>query len=104
VLGPLESDAVNRALNKLYHGQGTRLWVVYVKNFGGLKPLRWAEDTMRANGFTDIDAILAIATDEPAFSLRVPAAATNGKPSMSRSFAVTASSRPLSGANGPERR
>jgi serine/threonine-protein kinase len=79
VLGPLESDAVNRALNKLYHGQGTRLWVVYVKNFGGLKPLRWAEDTMRANGFTDTDAILAIATDEPAFSFRVPAAATNGK-------------------------
>ena len=79
VLGPLESDAVNRALNKLYNGQGTRLWVVYVKNFGGLKPFRWAEDTMRANGFTDIDAILAIATDEPAFSFRVPAAATNGK-------------------------
>jgi hypothetical protein len=79
VLGPLESDAVNRALNKLYNGQGTRLWVVYVKNFGGLKPFRWAEDTMHANGFTDIDAILAIATDEPAFSFRVPAAATNGK-------------------------
>jgi Protein kinase domain/TPM domain len=79
VLGPLESDAVNRALNKLANGQGTRLWVVYVKNFGGLKPIRWAEDTMRANGFTDTDAILAIATDEPAFSFRVPAAATNGK-------------------------
>jgi hypothetical protein len=79
VLGPLESNAVNRALNRLYNGQGTRLWVVYVKNFGGLKPLRWAEDTMHANGFTDTDAILAIATDEPAFSFRVPAAVTNGK-------------------------
>lgn len=79
VLGPLESDAVNRALSKLYNGRGTRLWVVYVKNFGGLKPFRWAEDTMRANGFTDTDAILAIATEEPAFSFRVPAAITNGK-------------------------
>jgi hypothetical protein len=79
VLGPLESDAVHRALTKLYNGQGTRLWVVYVNNFGGLKPFRWAEDTMRANGFADTDAILAIATDEPAFSFRVPAAATNGK-------------------------
>ena len=79
VLGPLEYDAVNRALNKLYNGRGTRLWVVYVKNFGGLKPFRWAEDTMRANGFTDSDAILAIATDEPAFSFRVPNAVTNGK-------------------------
>ena len=28
VLGPVESDAVHRALNKLYNGQGTRLWVV----------------------------------------------------------------------------
>ncbi len=79
VLGPLEYDAVNRAVNNLYNGRGTRLWVVYVNNFGGLKPFRWAEDTMRANGFTDTDAILAIATDEPAFSFRVPGAVTNGK-------------------------
>lgn len=79
VLGPLEYDAVNRALTKLSDGRGTRLWVVYVKNFGGLKPLRWAEDTMRANNFTDSDAILAIATDEPAFSFRVPNAIVTGK-------------------------
>ena len=78
VLGPLQSDAVNRALTKLYNGRGTRLWVVYVNNFGGLKPFRWAEDTMRANGFTDSDAILAVATDEPAFSFRVPGAVVNG--------------------------
>ncbi|WAJ47411.1 serine/threonine-protein kinase [Mycobacterium sp. Aquia_216] len=79
VLGPLEYDAVNRALTKLYNTQGTRLWVVYVKNFGGLKPFRWAEDTMRANNFTDSDAILAVATEEPAYSFRVPNAAINGK-------------------------
>jgi Protein kinase domain/TPM domain len=79
VLGPLEYDAVNRALTKLYSGRGTRLWVVYVKNFGGLKPLRWAEDTMRANNFTDSDAILAVATDGPAFSFRVPNAVITGK-------------------------
>jgi hypothetical protein len=79
VLGPLEYDTVNRALNRLYNGRGTRLWVVYVKNFGGLKPFRWAEDTMRANNFTDSDAILTVATDEPAFSFRVPNAVINGK-------------------------
>jgi uncharacterized membrane protein YgcG len=78
VLGPLQSDAVNRALTKLYNGRGTRLWVVYVNNFGGLKPFRWAEEAMRANGFTDSDAILAVATDEPAFSFRVPGAVVNG--------------------------
>jgi serine/threonine protein kinase, bacterial len=79
VLTPADHVAVERALTRLYNGRGTRLWVVYVKNFGGLKPFRWAEDTMRANGFTDTDAILAVATDEQAFSFRVPAAVTNGK-------------------------
>lgn len=79
VLGPLESDAVNRALTKLSNGRGTRLWVVYVKDFGGLRPLRWAENTMRANNFTDSDALLAIATDEPAFSFRVPNALITGQ-------------------------
>jgi hypothetical protein len=79
VLTPVEHAAVNRAVTKLYNGRGTRLWVVYVKNFGGLKPFRWAEDTMLANGFADTDAILAVATDQPAFSFRVPGAVTAGK-------------------------
>jgi serine/threonine protein kinase, bacterial len=79
VLGPLEYDAVNRALNNLLNGRGTRLWVVYVNNFGGLKPFRWAEDTMAANGFTDSDALLAVATEGPSFAFRVPNAVTNGK-------------------------
>jgi serine/threonine-protein kinase len=79
VLGPLEYDTVKRALTKLRDNRGTRLWVVYVKNFGGLKPFQWAEDTMRANHFTDEDAILAVATEEQAYSFRVPNAVTNGK-------------------------
>jgi serine/threonine-protein kinase len=78
-LGPLEYDAVNCALTNLYNGRGTRLWVVYVNNFGGLRPFRWAEDTMLANNFTDSDAILAVATDGPAFAFRVPNAVTAGK-------------------------
>ncbi|MCV7413613.1 serine/threonine protein kinase [Mycobacterium florentinum] len=78
-LGPLEYDAVNRAIRKLYDTRGTRLWVVYVRNFDGLKPLRWAEDIMRANNFTDNDAILAVATEEPAYSFRVPNAVINGR-------------------------
>jgi hypothetical protein len=79
VLGPLEHDAVNRALTNLYNGRGTRLWVVYVPNFGGLKPFKWAENAMVANHFTDSDAILAVATDEAVFSFRVPNAALTGK-------------------------
>jgi serine/threonine-protein kinase len=79
VLGPLEYHAVNRALTNLLNGRGTRLWVVYVPNFGGLRPFRWAEDTMLANNFTDSDAILAIGTEGPAFAFRVPNAVTAGK-------------------------
>lgn len=78
VLGPIEHNTVERALNNLHNRRGIRLWVVYVKNFAGLRPLRWAEDTMRANGFTDSDAILAVATEERAFSFRVPGAAISG--------------------------
>jgi serine/threonine protein kinase len=79
VLGPLERDAVNRAVTKLHNLRGTRLWVLYVKTFGGLKPSVWATDVMRANSFTDTDVLLAIATDEPAFSFRVPTAVTSGR-------------------------
>ena len=79
VLTPVEHAAVNRTVTKLYNGRGTRLWVVYVTNFGGLKPFRWAEDTMLANNFTDSDAILAVATDQPAFAFRVPNAVIQGK-------------------------
>ncbi len=79
VLTPVEHAAVDVAVTKLYNQRGTKLWVVYVKNFGGLKPFRWAEDTMLANGFADTDAILAVATDLPAFAFRVPGAVTNGK-------------------------
>ncbi|MEB4211845.1 serine/threonine-protein kinase [Mycobacterium sp. 94-17] len=77
-LGPVEHNTVERALNNLRTARGVRLWVVYVKNFGGLKPFRWAEDTMRANGFADTDAMLAIATEERAFSFRVPGATIRG--------------------------
>ena len=80
VLGPLERDAVNRAVTRLLNLRGTRLWVLYVKTFGGLKPSVWATDVMRANSFTDSDALLAIATDEPAYSFRVPTAVTAGRP------------------------
>lgn len=64
---------VQRAIDTLYLERNVRLWVVYVSNFAGLRPIRWAEETMRANGLTDTDALLAIATDERHFSFRVPA-------------------------------
>ncbi|SOX53675.1 serine/threonine protein kinase [Mycobacterium ahvazicum] len=79
VLGPIEYDTVNRALTKLYNMRGTRLWVVYVRTFDGQKPFKWAEEAMRANNLTDNDAILTVATEEPAYSFRVPNAVTAGR-------------------------
>ena len=104
VLGPVEHANVDRALTKLHNERGTRLWVVYLNNFGDLKPFRWAEDTMRANGFADTDAILAVAIGQPAYSFRVPNAGSfREKPSISRAFAVTASGRPFFTVNGHAR-
>lgn len=79
VLGPIERTAVERALTRLDNQRGIRLWVVYVNSFGGLKPFRWAEETMRANGLAETDAMLAVATDEPSFAFRVPGAVLNGR-------------------------
>ncbi|WP_204807552.1 serine/threonine-protein kinase [Mycobacterium riyadhense] len=78
VLTAGERNIIDRALSKLYNERGIRLWVVYVTNFGGLLPARWAENVMRANDFADTDAILAIATDTRVFSFRVPAEVTAG--------------------------
>ncbi|WP_343598959.1 serine/threonine-protein kinase [Mycobacterium sp.] len=74
VLAAPDRAAVERAIDKLYNERNVRLWVVYVNTFSGLRPFTWAEDTWRANGLTDTDALLAVATDERRFSFRVPAA------------------------------
>jgi serine/threonine protein kinase, bacterial len=70
--------AVDVALSKLYTQRNVHLWVAYVNDFSGLTPFKWAEDTMRANGFTDTDGLLAVATANRNFAFRVPRAMTNG--------------------------
>jgi serine/threonine-protein kinase len=70
--------AVEGALSKLYTRHNVHLWVAYVDDFAGLTPARWAEDTMRANGFTDIDGLLAVDTANHTFAFRPPAIMTNG--------------------------
>ena len=79
VLGPGERLLIERAVNKLYQGQGTRLWVVYINDFGGVKPAKWTEDVIRANGLADADVLLGITTDRPYFVFHVPAAVTAGR-------------------------
>ncbi|RUP06592.1 MAG: serine/threonine protein kinase [Mycobacterium sp.] len=80
VLGPGERLVIERAVNKLYQQQGTRLWVVYVNDFGNAKSAKWAENVIRANGLSDSDVLLAITIDKPSFVFHVPAAVTAGRP------------------------
>jgi serine/threonine protein kinase, bacterial len=72
VLIPAGRAAVEAAINRLYAQRNVHLWVAYVNDFGGLTPLKWAEETMRANGFGNSDALLAVATGGHRFSFRVP--------------------------------
>jgi serine/threonine-protein kinase len=78
VLTAAGRTAVEGALSKLYTQRNVHLWVAYVNDFSGLTPFRWAEDTMRANGFTDTDGLLAIDTANRTFAFRPPVAMTNG--------------------------
>jgi serine/threonine protein kinase, bacterial len=78
VLTPTGRTAVEDAISNLYTQRNVHLWVAYVHDFSGLTPFRWAEDTMRANGFSDTDGLLAIATANKTFAFRPPVAMTNG--------------------------
>ena len=78
VLTAAGRTTVEGALSKLNTQRNVHLWVAYVNDFSGLTPFRWAEDTMRANGFTDTDGLLAIDTAKRTFAFRPPVAMTNG--------------------------
>jgi serine/threonine protein kinase, bacterial len=78
VLTPAGRTAVEGAISKLFTERNVHLWVAYVNDFSGLTPFRWAEDTMRANGFSDTDGLLAIATANRTFAFRPPVAMTSG--------------------------
>ena len=78
VLTAAGHTAVEGAISKLYTQRNVHLWVAYVNDFSGLTPFRWAEDTMRANGFSDTDGLLVIATAHRTFAFRPPVAMTNG--------------------------
>ena len=64
--------AVESALSTLSARHNVHLWVAYVDDFSGLTPIRWAENAMRTNGFTDTDGLLAIDTTNRTFAFRAP--------------------------------
>ena len=77
VLSPAQQAQVEDAVSQLYDENRTRLWVVYVDSFGQ-SPDGWARTTMQISDFGDRDALLAIATQERAYSFQVPSAIMSG--------------------------
>src|SRR6202007_351943 len=77
VLTAAGRTAVEGAISKLYTERNIHLWVAYVNDFSGLTPVRWAEETMRATGFSDTEGLLAIPPANRTFAFRPPAAMTN---------------------------
>ena len=81
--GKLTADgrtAVERALTRLHTRRNVHLWVAYVDDFSGLKPAKWAHDTMLANGFTDVDGLLAIDTVNHEIAFKPPEVMVKGVP------------------------
>lgn len=64
--------AVMSALDKLYTARRIRLWVVYVDNFSGQKPVTWAQRTFGVSDLGDSDALLAVATTSRSYAFLVP--------------------------------
>ncbi|KAA8884225.1 TPM domain-containing protein [Nocardia colli] len=60
-------DRVQSAVDQLYADQQVRLWVVYVRDFGGLGPEVWAERTAAQSGFGSRDLLLAVATQDRSY-------------------------------------
>ncbi|WP_067697122.1 TPM domain-containing protein [Nocardia jejuensis] len=51
-------------IDSLYSKDHERLWIVYVRNFGGLNSTAWGERTAQQSGFGDRDVLLSVAVDD----------------------------------------
>ncbi|WP_378738880.1 TPM domain-containing protein [Nocardia brasiliensis] len=60
-------DRVQAAVDQLYAEQQVRLWIVYVRDFGGLGPEVWAQQTAAESGFGGRDLLLAVATRDRSY-------------------------------------
>ncbi|MGW4843992.1 TPM domain-containing protein [Nocardia brasiliensis] len=56
-------------MNQLYADHQVRLWVVYVRDFGGLGSQQWADQTAAESDLGARDLLLAIATQDRAYRL-----------------------------------
>ncbi|MET8873239.1 TPM domain-containing protein [Nocardia sp. NPDC004604] len=68
VLDQGQLDRVSAAVDNLYADHQLRLWVVYVRDFNGMRPPEWADRTATLSGFGGRDVLLAVATQDRAYS------------------------------------
>jgi uncharacterized membrane protein YgcG len=68
VLSASDNHSVRAAIDKLVADRGLKLWVVYVKSFDGQGRQAWAEQTEKLSDFGTNDALLAIATEDRAYT------------------------------------
>ncbi|MEV0294172.1 TPM domain-containing protein [Nocardia sp. NPDC050710] len=68
VLDGAEFDRVRSAVDQLYADHQMRLWIAYVRDFGGLDPQMWAERTATQSRFGTRDLLLAVATGTREYS------------------------------------
>ncbi len=71
VLSGSHQREVQAAVDKLFNDRRIKLWVVYVKSFDGLGRQAWTEQTERLSDFGTNDVLLAIATEDRAYTFSV---------------------------------
>ena len=68
VLSGSQEAEVNAAVDKLFKDRQIKLWVVYVKTFDGQGRQAWTEQTEKLSDFGTNDALLAVATEDRAYT------------------------------------
>ncbi|WP_245721834.1 TPM domain-containing protein [Nocardia crassostreae] len=68
VLSGGQTAELQTAIDSLYAKDHERLWIVYVRNFGGLDANTWGDRTATASGFGDRDVLLSVAVEDRAYA------------------------------------
>ncbi|MYR07639.1 TPM domain-containing protein [Gordonia sp. SID5947] len=72
VLTTAQRDRLQNSIDQLYTDHEVQLWVVYVRDFGGLTAQQWAEQTVAESNLGDRDVLLAVAADDRAYYFDSP--------------------------------
>ncbi|MFC9995647.1 TPM domain-containing protein [Nocardia sp. NPDC127526] len=68
VLSAGQTAQLQTAIDSLYAKDHERLWIVYVRDFGGLDANTWGDRTANASNFGDRDVLLSVAVEDRAYA------------------------------------